>query len=72
MSKPNSRWRKGAERYSSKTTVERTTLGKDRRRETNSLTEAKACEQARESLGWFKGARVVRKQVKTETTIGET
>jgi hypothetical protein len=58
MSKPNSRWRKGAERYSSKTTVERTTLGKDRRRETNSLTEAKACEQAKERSGWKNGARI--------------
>jgi hypothetical protein len=61
MAKPGSRWGKGATRYSAERTVERTRLTNDRKRETNSVTEPKACEMARESLGWSKGARVYRK-----------
>jgi hypothetical protein len=60
--KMNSRWRKGAVRYSPKTTVEATRFVKQpnggRRRETDAPTEVRFCERLHASPGWRNGARV--------------
>lgn len=62
MAKINSRWRKGAQRYSTERTVDvvshaRQADGK-RRREVDSLTEVRFCERTHEQPGWRKGARI--------------
>jgi hypothetical protein len=58
----NSRWRKGAQRYDTKRTVEQTRFVRQpdgsRRRETDAPTEQKYCERAHEQPGWKNGARI--------------
>lgn len=62
--KMNSRWRKGAVRYSTKTTVDHTRFTRQpdgsRRKESDSPTEVKYCERAHEMAGgpFRKGARI--------------
>jgi hypothetical protein len=62
--KMNSRWRKGAQRYDSKRTVDHTRFVRQpdgsRRKESDSPTEVKYCERAHERAdnGWRKGARI--------------
>ena len=60
--KMNSRWRKGAQRYDTKRTVEQTRFIKQldgsRRRETDAPTEVRFVERAHEAAGWRKGARI--------------
>ena len=62
QTKLNSRWRKGAVRFSTKTTVEHTRHVKmpdgSRRRESDSPTEAKYCERFTSAPGWKNGARI--------------
>ncbi len=61
-SKINSRWRKGAQRYSTKTTVEQTRhvrqANGSRRKESDAPTEARYVDRAHEVAGWRNGARV--------------
>jgi hypothetical protein len=60
--KMNSRWRKGAARFSPKTTVEQTRFVKDadgyRRRVSDAPSEARFVERSHEAAGWRNGARV--------------
>jgi hypothetical protein len=60
--KMNSRWRKGAQRYDTKRTVEHTRHVRmadgSRRRETDAPTEVRFCERAHEATGWRNGARI--------------
>ena len=60
--KLNSRWRKGAERYSQQRTVEDTRYARDARghwkRETDSPTEKAFVERRHQSAPWRNGARV--------------
>lgn len=60
--KLNSRWRKGAIRYSSERTIEHTRHVRQadgsRRRETDAPTEARYVERFRDADGWRKGARI--------------
>jgi hypothetical protein len=60
--KLNSRWRKGAVRYSTERTVEvtRHTQQADgkRRRETDAVSEPRFIERLHEATGWHRGARV--------------
>jgi hypothetical protein len=62
MSKINSRWRKGAQRYSSKRTVESARWVKDpsfgRRLVRKMVTELLFVEQGHEPYGWRHGARL--------------
>jgi len=62
MAKMNSRWRKGAQRYSTERTVEHTRSVRqadgNRRRETDSVTEVRFVERAHEGPEWRKGARI--------------
>ena len=65
MAKLNCRWRKGAQRYDQKRTVEdvrfiRLSDGA-RRKEADSPNEVKYCDRRHETAGWRNGARV-RKQ----------
>lgn len=60
MASINSRWRKGAVRYSSERTVEQTRFvrtARGIRRVTDSPTEVKFCERSRQPFGWRGGAR---------------
>jgi hypothetical protein len=63
----NSRWRKGAQRYDTKRTVEQTRFvrqpGGARRRETDAPTEQKFCERVHEQPGWKNGARIQKRGV---------
>jgi hypothetical protein len=63
--KMNSRWRKGAQRYSTERTVEQTRFVKQpdgsRRRETDAVAEPRFVDRAHEVAGWRHGAKV-RKQ----------
>lgn len=65
MSKMNSRWRKNAERYSTKRTVEDTRFvtqtDGSRRRETDAPTEVRFCERRHSPQGWRNGARVTKR-----------
>jgi len=60
--KLNSRWRKGAQRYSSERTVDVTRYPKQtdgkRRRETDSASELSFISRSHEATGWHRGARV--------------
>jgi hypothetical protein len=63
----NSRWRKGAQRYDQKRTVEQTRFVKQPtggyRKETDTPTEQKFCERAHEQPGWKNGARIRKRGV---------
>jgi hypothetical protein len=63
--KLNSRWRKGAARYSTKTTVEHTrhirTPEGVFRREQDSPIEAKYVERMHAAPGWRNGARITKR-----------
>lgn len=65
MSKPNSRWRKGAERYSTKRTVEDVRHVRDPdgifRRETDAPTEVRFNDRRHSPPGWRNGARVTKR-----------
>ena len=58
----NSRWRKGAQRYDTKRTVEQTRHVRrpdgSIRRESDAPTEQKFCERTHEQPGWKNGARI--------------
>jgi hypothetical protein len=60
--KMNSRWRKGAERFSSKTTVEHARWVKDpnggRRLEKDAPTEVRFVERCHAQPGWRNGAKI--------------
>jgi hypothetical protein len=62
MAKMNSRWRLGAQRYSTKTTVEHSRSVRQAdgsfRREVDAPTEARFVERTHEAAGWRKGARI--------------
>jgi hypothetical protein len=63
MAKMNSRWRKGAQRYDGKRTVERAHWVKDsvsgaRRLVRKAVTEILFVAQAHEACGWRNGARI--------------
>ena len=60
--KMNSRWRKGAQRYSSERTVESSAGDGEGRRSSSRLTEARWVEAQHEQPGWRNGARI-RKRV---------
>lgn len=61
MSKMNSRWRKGAQRYSTERTVEHTRFVREPsghfRREVDAPTETRFCDRLHQSAGWRGGAR---------------
>jgi hypothetical protein len=65
QTKLNSRWRKGAVRFSTKTTVEHTRFTRmpdgSRRREQDSPTEAKYVERMHAAPGWRNGARITKR-----------
>jgi hypothetical protein len=67
QTKLNSRWRKGAVRFSTKTTVEHTRHTRTPegifRRETDSPTEAKYVERFHAAPGWRNGARITKRGV---------
>jgi hypothetical protein len=58
----NSRWRKGAQRYSTDRTIEQTRFVRQpngyRRRESDSPTEVRFVERVHEATGWHNGARI--------------
>lgn len=58
----NSRWRKGAQRYSSDRTIEHTRYVRQpdgsRRRKTDAPSEVQFVSRLRETFGWRNGARV--------------
>jgi hypothetical protein len=60
--KVNTRWRKGAQRYSTDRTVEHARWVRQpdggRRLERDAPTEVRYVERAREAPGWRRGARV--------------
>ena len=60
--KLNSRWRKGAQRYSAERTVDRTRQVRQAdgkyRRETDAVTEPRFVESIHEGPEWRKGARI--------------
>ena len=60
MAKLNSRWRKGAERYSPKRTVDDRRLVGDRY-ETDAPTEVRFIERKHSPQGWRNGARVTKR-----------
>jgi hypothetical protein len=62
QTKMNCRWRKGAQRYDTKRTVEQTRHVRMAdggfRRESDAPTEVKYCERMHEATGWRHGAKV--------------
>ena len=60
MSKMNSRWRKGAERYSAKRTVEDRRLVGDRY-ENDAPAEVRFIERKHSPAGWRNGARITKR-----------
>jgi hypothetical protein len=66
LKKLNSRWRKGAQRYSTERTVDhvRHVMQADgkRRREVDAVAEPRFVERAHEAAGWRNGARIKKQE----------